>query len=132
MKNLLVGIVILSLLWLGYTAFTSIGKDGLVGGSDYQYVAPTMATSSVGIYAWTSVLSADSSRGYVSFCNDSRITNSAIYLGFGATSTVSGLGMYGISVPSNTCYEMTLDKMFYGNVYAIASSATSTLLKLYK
>lgn len=94
----------------------------------FSYNSATQATSSVGIYAWSTVLPADSGRGYVSLCNDSRTANSDIYLGFGATSTVSGSGMFGRAIPSNSCYEMTLDNMFYGNIYAIASSATSTLL----
>src|SRR5688572_26499215 len=78
-----------------------------LGGSDFAFSSANHATSTVGIYAWTTVLSGDSSRGYISFCNDSLAANSAIYLGLGATSTVSvAAGMTGIKIPSNTCYQM--------------------------
>lgn len=94
----------------------------------FSFNSATQATSSVGVYSWSTILSADSSRGYVRLCNDSRVTNADVYLGFGATSTVSSSGMYGTLIAPNSCYEMTLDNMFYGTMYAIASSSTSTLL----
>lgn len=138
MKNLLLGIGVIVLVALGLWGLnskTTQAPDSVpqqeqrVGaGMPFSYNSATQATSSIGIYSWSTVLSADSNRGYLSFCNDSRTANSAIYLGMGATTSVSSSGMYGRAIPSNTCYEMTLDNMFYGSIYGIASSSTSTLL----
>lgn len=115
----------------GYFAYKSHSFEPIAGG-DFSYFSSTMATSSVGTYSWSTIVAADTSRGYASFCNDSRAANSDIYLGLGGTSSVSTLGMAGIAIPSNTCYQMTQANMFTGIIYAIASSATSTLLQVYK
>ena len=118
----LIGVVL-----LGFKAFGP--KQGPLGANGVPtfYNSSSLSTTTVGIYSWSTVLSADSSRTYVSLCNDSVAANSAIFLGMGATSSVSRLGMAGIRVPSGSCYELTSDKMFYGVVYGIASSSTSTL-----
>lgn len=98
-------------------------------GIQFQYNSATIANSAV-TTTWSvaPVLAADSSRGYASFCNESATAGNGIYLGLGATST----GISGIKITANTCYEMTLDKMFYGDIYAIASPTASQLLKVYK
>lgn len=132
-KNILLAVVGLAAVVAGSVLFHGKQNSPQIlgaGGPPVTYNSANMATSSVGTYVWTSVLSPDSSRRYVSLCNDNLAANSAIYLAMGATSTVSSAGMLGIRVAGGNCYEMTETKMFYGTVYAIASSATSTLLKL--
>jgi hypothetical protein len=102
-------------------------------GSDFSFSAATSATSTVGIYSWTQVLAGDSSRGFAYFCNDNRTSTNNIYLGLGATSSVSAVaGNTGIMIPGNSCYRMTQSEMFYGIIYAIASSATSSLITVSK
>jgi hypothetical protein len=112
---------------LGFNAFNQRSKNK-VGGNNFSYTSPTMATSSVTTSAWSSVLSSDTSRNYASLCNSSNVIGSAIFLGFDATSTPP----YGIIVPPQQCYNIGSENMFFGTIYAIASTSTSTLLKLYK
>jgi hypothetical protein len=112
-------------------AFFVISRNQKKYGVDVVYSAPTMATSSVGIYSSSLILAGDSGRQYASFCNATNslpTTNDALFLGFGATSTKP----YGILIAPQKCYEMNLSNMFTGPVYAIASTATSTLLIIYK
>jgi len=94
---------------------------------------PMMATSSVGIYQPffpALVLSADSSRQYASFCNSSPTTTNYITLQIQATTT----GINGILIPGNACYQMSNDigNLFLDNIYARASTSTTTLMILYK
>ncbi len=100
-------------------------------GTPFIYYSPTMATSSVGIYSSSLVLAASSGRQFASFCNASNsapTTNDVVYLMLDATTTKPN----GISIKPSSCYEMQRDNLFVGNVYAIASGSTSTLLTVYK
>lgn len=130
MKKILIGVGIFLLLglwaWKSESPKQQFGSSQNIG---YSYTSPTSATSSV-TTSWTAspVVSADSSRGFVSFCNDNGTATNAIYLGLGATTT----GVSGLKIPGNSCYEMTLQKMFTGNIYAIASPTAATLLIIYK
>jgi hypothetical protein len=131
MKKVLITFAILAFI-TGLVALyvTDKPKGQMAGGGasqSFAYNTTSSATTSVGTSLWATVLAESSGRGYVSFCNESVASNSAIFLRFGATSTPSALGMSGIRVPSGACFEMTQEKMFYGNVFAIASSSTSTL-----
>ena len=104
-------------------------KPKVGGDPNFFYTSATLSTSSVST-TWSAspVLSASSARGFVSLCNDS--ASSAIYLGLGGTTTVSSLGMAGVRIGAGACYELTLSKMFYGNIYAVASPTAATLLKV--
>jgi hypothetical protein len=130
MKKVFITLAVLAFLG-GLVALyvTDKPKGQMAGGSSdpFFYTASTQATSSIGTHLWSTVLSASSRRGYVSFCNESVAANSAVFLSFGSTSTVSSLGIGGIRVASGSCYEMTSEKMFYGTIYGIATSSTSTL-----
>ena len=55
-----------------------------------------------------------------------------MYLSFGTASTTanSPAKPYGYRLPSGSCYEMNSDKLYYGDIYAIASTATATILTL--
>lgn len=102
---------------------------GAGGGSGVQFYYTTATSTNFTIgTSWTAnaspLLPADSSRGYIDFCNNSIVANDAIYLGLGATSS----SVSGIRIPTGSCYEMTQANMFYGNIYAMASTSTSTLL----
>jgi hypothetical protein len=131
MNKVLIAVVIALAALVGATfVYNHSSMPHLVGagggsGIQFYYTTATTATSSVST-SWSStpVLSADSSRGYVSFCNESVSVGQGIYLGMGATTT----GISGIKVAANSCYEMTAEKMFYGNIYAIASPSATTLL----
>lgn len=119
-----------ALVFVGYKYFTK-SQSELLGGSDYAFDSATQATSSIGVYSWSTVLSADSSRGYTALCNNANSgfdNNNPVYLGFGATSTKP----YGFRLASGACFEITSEKRFYGTIYAIASTATTTLLQVYK
>lgn len=104
------------------------GKNFGEGAPGFFYTSPTSVSSTVGIYNETNILTPSSGRGYVSFCNNSITANDAVYLGFNASSTRTS----GIRIPTGSCYEMTTLKMFTGYVYAIASTATTSLLTIYK
>ena len=123
MKYFILGLALAAVIVLG---LNTVKKDGsFVGGSGpYSFNASIQATSSVGNYNWSTVLSADSSRNYAAICNNSIVSNDAIYLGLGATSTKP----YGFRLASGECYEMTNEKLFYGTIYGIASTATATVL----
>jgi len=127
-------IVIVCALFLILAVWVWQSERPKFGGGDVynKYSSPTIATTSVGTALWSTIVTANSGREYAIFCNDSKVSNSAIYLGLGATSTPHANGIAGIAIPSATCYEMTLDKMFTGIVYAVASSSTSTLISTYK
>jgi hypothetical protein len=143
MKALIAAVAIVMLVFTGMTVYeakrlnTKVEEavqqpvvEKPVGSMPFSFNSATQATTTVGLYAWSTIASADSNRGYMSFCNDSRTANSAIYLSFGATTTLpaSGNGLFGRAIPLSSCYEMTLDKMFYGTIYAVATTATSTLM----
>jgi len=99
-------------------------------GSEYNsFSSPTHATSSLGIYAWSNVLNADSGRQYMNFCNDGL---GIVYLGLGATSTFASGSHTGIRINSGSCFEMSKNNMFTGIVYGLASSSTSTISSTYK
>lgn len=125
MKNIVIGIFVLLGIWFWQS-------DKPFGASQaLKFVSPTQATSTAGIYAWSRVLTADSSRVFASLCNASPAlptTNDVMFIALGATSTPP----YGITVSPGKCYEMTLDNMFWGDVYARASTSTSTLTSVYK
>lgn len=128
MKKFLIVVVCVILGVLTYKYFPRVEEQPLakVGGSatPFFYKAATQATSTVNITSWTNVLAADSGRGYTAICNNGIVAGDTMFLGFGATSTKP----YGFRLASGTCYEMTLDKMFYGNIFAISSTSTSTLM----
>jgi hypothetical protein len=103
-------------------------SDGTFGSQPYSFSVPTMTSSSVGIYSSSLVLSADSGRTFASFCNNNHASGDAVYLGLGATSTKP----YGRLIKSQECYQLHPEQMFTGPVYAIASTATTTLLIISK
>jgi hypothetical protein len=132
MKQLLITLGLIAVVFLGIKAY-SPKPETAIGGSGIQftYESPAIATSSVGIYSWATVLAANNSHAYRTFCNNADggvNANNPVYLGFGATST----DPYGFRLASGECYEMTLDKMFWGTVYAIASTSTTTVLTITK
>lgn len=124
MKKIILGVLAIICLVVGVRY---LWKSDAPLGVDVVYSGPTMATSSVGIYSSSLVLGADSGRQFVSFCNYGA-SGDSLYLGFGATSTKP----YGRVISSQACYQMTLENMFTGPIYSIASTATSTLLIIYK
>lgn len=130
MKDFLIGLGIATLIGLGTFLITQPENEPQTrlgaGSYNFFYNSASQATTSVTTSSWSVVLAADSSRGYTTLCNNSNVANDAMFLGFGATSTKP----YGFRLASGACYEMTLDKMFYGNVYAIASGSASTMLRV--
>jgi hypothetical protein len=128
MKKLIVAVAALGLVVALSFVLLKNESPKMVGGSGtpFTYNISTNSTSTVGPSAWVTVLSADSSRGYASVCNNSILSNDAVYLAFGATTTKP----LGFRLPSGNCYEMTNDKMFFGAVYSIASTASTTLLMI--
>jgi hypothetical protein len=136
-------IIIFSLIVLAVVAFTFGYRQGPQQkplGANYTFTTATSTGTSIGtsttagIYSWAALkYSGNGSQGFVSFCDnaDSGVSaNNPVYLGLGATSTKP----YGIRIASGGCYTMTLaaDNMFYGTVYVQASTATSTILEIYK
>lgn len=124
-KQIVIVLLVAAAFLTGVFAFRSMSqkKEPNFG---FFYTAPTQATSSVGLYAWATILSADSSRSYVALCNNGDAgvnANNPIYLGLGATSTKP----YGFRLASGECYEMDESNMFYGAIYGIASTSTTTL-----
>lgn len=133
-KPVLVGLLVLGLIATILTFSKPLqGPQDKVGGVDFAFTSVTNTSTTAGIYNWTAVkYSGTGSQGFVSFChnNDTPAANNPIYLGFGATSTKP----YGYRLDSGQCYNMSLaaNNMFYGTVYALASTATTTLLEVYK
>lgn len=111
-----------------------------VGGVDYSFTAATSTVTSTGtsttagIYSWTALkYPGNGSQGFVSICDNADpgiSANNPVYLGFGATSTKP----FGYRLASGDCYRMSLssNNMFYGTVYVQASTATTTILEIYK
>lgn len=130
MKKLIIGLLVVGALLVAFNQFNGslqFGGDGV----NFSYTSPTQSTTSVGIYNWETVLSADNSRGYATICDNANLSVSSVnpvYLAFGATST----DPYGYRLGSGECYEMTRQNMFYGAVYAIASTSTTTVLTITK
>jgi hypothetical protein len=129
MKKLFITIAAIAVLAAGYF-FGQKPDSQMAGGERFNYKESTQATASAGLYGWTSVLSADSGRQYATICNNSIVANDSVYLYFGTASTtaVSPTRPNGYRLASGACYEMTNDKLYFGPVYAIASTATTTLL----
>ncbi len=100
--------------------------------SGLYYTSPTMATSSVGLYTPVNILANSGSRSYASICNTSPTSTNDLLLEFDATSTTVGLNAPAMLVPGNSCYEMTNNKLFIGNLYAIFSTNTATVETLVK
>lgn len=115
-------------------------KDFKAGGLDYSFNSATSSISNLATttlinpYTWTQLkYSGNKGVGMAQFCTDTNVTASnPIYLAFGATSTKP----FGSAIINGTppCYRMTQtdNNMFYGTVYGIASSATSTLMESFK
>src|SRR5689334_15893276 len=106
MKNLILGILLVLAIGFGASAFMQdhakpVGAGGGGAAGQFFYTSASSATSSV-TTSWSStpVLSADASRGYVSFCNENTGSGNGIYLGLGATSS----GISGIKIAANSCY----------------------------
>ncbi len=141
MKKVLLVIVFLVLLGFGAKWLWNSDKprEGLVGG-DFSFTAATSTVTSVGtttlanITNWTALkYSGNGSQGFVSICDNADggvSVNNPVYLGFGATSTKP----FGFRLASGDCYRMTLaaNNMFYGTIYALASTASTTILEIYK
>ncbi len=109
-------------------------KGTPVGG--FSFPAATNASSTVGVYAWSSVYAGNSSQGFVALCNSSMVTNNYLSLNFGSASTTANVPgkPFGYQLAPGGCYTMSQEQgnLFGGSVYAIASSATTTLLEIYK
>lgn len=97
-----------------------------------QFTSPTQATSSVSIYTPSLILSQSGSRQYASICNTSPTTTNNLLLEFDATSTATGLNAPARIVPGNSCYDLTGDNMFTGNLYGIFQTNTATVQTLVK
>jgi len=127
MKQLLVVLALIGAITLGIWGFTKPQPLGGGGGSPgtFFYDSASATTTAVGTsWSLSPILSANSGRGYLSFCNESTTAAAGIYLGLGATTTSAS----GIKIPGGSCYEMTPLKMFHGNIYAIASPTANSLL----
>jgi hypothetical protein len=129
MKNLIAVIVAFMVIAFGFHKLFSLESESMVGGQTF-YDAPTQATSTVGIYAATRVLTADTGRQYASFCNPSPTTTNFITLQVTATSS----GAYGILVPGTSCHQMSheMGNLFAGEIWAKASTSTTTLMMVTK
>lgn len=125
-------------LFLGGLLFFSLRslhqEEQVFSSVDFSFYSLTgHATTSIGNYSWVAVATSTSNLGFISLCDtaDTGVNNNnPIFIGFGATSTRP----WGYRLPSGGCYTMSLaqNNIFYGTIYAIASTATSTLLQLYK
>lgn len=138
MKKLLVvlGVVAVASIWLWQSESS---KDFKAGGLDYSFNSATSSisnlatTTQVNPNSWTQLkYSGNRGVGFAQICTDSNTANNPIYLSYGSTSTKP----FGSAVINSNepCYRMTQtdNNMFYGTVYAIASSATTTLLESFK
>lgn len=95
-----------------------LGAINTTGVNDFY--SATMSSSSVGIYATSSVLASNVNRQYL------RITNigaGGVYLGFGSTATV----FTGVLVAAGGSYEINPLNLYKGAITAIATTSTSTL-----
>lgn len=135
MKYLLIALGIVALVFAG-VKYVLPRNGAMVGGPEFQYYEATHGTDTVGIYGWVEILGNDSSRGNTKICDNANggiNTANPVYLYFGTASTtaVSPTKPNGYRLGSGECYEMMLDNNFNGPVYAIASTATTTLLHVY-
>lgn len=139
MKKIILG-VLLGLVFVGTGVMLWQSEENLPqAGAYYSFNSATSSISnlgtstSAGIYKWTALkYSGNKGVGFVSICHNDDSVNASnpVYLGFGATSTKP----YGFRLKPGDCYRMTQadENMFYGTIYAIASTATTTLLEIYK
>lgn len=139
MNKITMGIIVAVLLAYGLLYFIQPRSDLPNVGAYYSFNSATSSISSVGtstlvnITTWTQLkYSGNKGVGFAAFChnNDTPNANNPVYLGFSATSTKP----YGYRLNPGECYKMTQqeENMFYGTIYAIASSASTTLLEIYK
>ena len=97
------------------------------------YTQPTQATTSVGTVLPVKVLANSGSRQYAQICNTSPTSTNDLLLEFDATSSATGLtNAPAMLVPSNSCYSMTPQNMFLGNLYGLYVNATATVETLAK
>lgn len=139
-KSLLIGIVFTGLalggLWL-YGSSSTKAPAGTPLGGDFSFTSsPTQATTTIGNYAWVQFATTTPNMGFASICDNADTgvnVNNPLYLGFGTTSPVNGKP-FGYRLRSGECYVMTpaSNNMFYGKLYSIASTATSTLISTFK
>lgn len=128
------GVVIVFLGVLGALHLYSQPTSKIFGepATSLYYTAPTQATTSVGTTLPVLILANSGSRSYANICNTSPTTTNDLLLEFDATSTVTGLSAPAMLVPGNSCYEMTTNKLFVGNLYGIFSTNTATVESLVK
>ncbi len=85
----------------------------------------TQASSSVGIYATTSILTLNATRQYAQLTNTGA---GVIWLGFGSSAVVGT----GISIATGSSYTINPLNLYKGAINAIAATATSSLSILEK
>lgn len=140
LKKSLIALVFVALAILFVLHFEPANRQDNIGGVEYSFTAATSTVTSVGtstlvnISTWTALpIATNGSQGYIAICDnaDSGIsTSNPVYLGFGSTSTKP----FGYRLASGGCHTMTLssNNMFYGTIYAIASTASTTILEIAK
>lgn len=106
-----------------------------LGGREFSFYSVTSATSTVNPYTWTRIATTTPDMGFYNVCDDGGPIDPTynVYLAFMATTTIPNKP-YGLRLAPGECYRMTQQEnnMFYGWIYALASSSTTTLLQIYK
>ncbi len=128
MKSLHTLLVIVAIAICGLTAAIYLSsktqtKLGDAGAPSY-FDGPTMSSASISAATSTKVVSKNGVRLFLSLCNDS---GNKVYLSFGQIAVATS----GYVMAANTCYIMNSNP-FIGQINAIASSSTSTLLIIEK
>lgn len=138
MKKIIYVVLAIALAGGLYTLWQSEAEVPQAG-AYYSFNSATSTISNLGtstlvnITTWTQLkYSGNKGVGFVALChnNDTPNANNPVYLGFNSTSTKP----FGYRLNPGECYRMTQqdENMFYGTMYAIASSASTTLLEIYK
>lgn len=81
----------------------------------------TSASSTVSTSGSTVVLATSTSRSYARITNDS--ATNKVYLSFGSAAAQGK----GLALPPNTSWEMTDANLFYGAIYAVASTSATNV-----
>lgn len=132
MKNLIIGILITIVAFIGYTQFSQEGVFGSVETNDLGYNGFTQsATSTSADPIPVTVLEANSARQYARICNNS---DTVIWLTLGATSTEDDLITVNQGIQLNTvgltdsCWEITPNNLFIGNIHATTTASAKEMV----
>ena len=134
MKNFILGVLVAVVAVFSYTQIIP-SSLGSVETNDLGFNGFTQSATSTSTIEPVTVLEANSARQYARICNNS---DTKIWLTLGATSTEDDIINISQGIQLNTvgltdsCWEITPEKLFIGNVHATSTATAKEVVYIVK